>query len=186
VATQEAERRTGGDADGPAEKAQELASQAKEQVLEKADGVKSQASEQIRTQLNERSDQLGEHVTSFAQALHSAGRQLANDGKETGAKAAHTVADRVSQLGSYLSRSDADRFLHDIERFGRKRPWAAGAIGGALGFVAARFLKASSETRYQTGRVPTGRPPLTDTGARVDRSAIGPVTTESPAGSRGL
>lgn len=30
--------------------------------------------------------------------------------------------------------------------------WAAGGIGLAIGFVASRFLKASSEGRYETSR----------------------------------
>jgi hypothetical protein len=40
--------------------------------------------------------------------------------------------------------------LHDVEDFGRRQPLALLAGGMVLGIVAARFLKASSSSRYQT------------------------------------
>ena len=130
-------------------------------MQEKADEVKGKASERVRRQLNERSDQLGEHASSLAEALHSAGEHLEQTGNQPGAKVAHQTARQVEQLARYLQQSDSDRLLGDIERFGRQRPWAAGTVGVALGFVGARFLKASSEGRYQTSRrdadLPIGR-----------------------------
>jgi hypothetical protein len=52
-------------------------------------------------------------------------------------------------MGSYLTESDADRLLNDIEDFGRRQPMAVVGIGIAVGFAASRFLKASSRKRYQ-------------------------------------
>ncbi len=138
--------------------AQQVASQAKEQVQEKADEARGRASERLRDQLDRQSTTLGERVGPFADALRKAADHLESEGSAPGAKAARDSADRVDRLSRYLTSSRSDRLLADLERFARRRPWAAGGIGGAFGFVAARFLKASSEGRYEAagGRGPSG------------------------------
>lgn len=129
-----------------------MAVHAAEDVKEKAHDAKRQAAEQARSQVDSRSTQLGEQIGSFGEALRKAAEQLGNEGKDGGASAASKTADQVERLAGYLSDSDSDRFLGDAERFGRQRPWVAGGIGAALGFVASRFLKASSERRYESAR----------------------------------
>ena len=61
------------------------------------------------------------------------------------------VADRAERLASYLSEANGDRMLRDVERFARRQPWAFTVGGVVAGFFAARFLKASSEQRFQGG-----------------------------------
>jgi len=39
--------------------------------------------------------------------------------------------------------------MADVEDFGRRQPLAVVGLGMALGFVASRFVKASSRERYQ-------------------------------------
>lgn len=128
--------------------AQDAATQAKEQVQQKADEMKGQAGRRVREQLDTRSTAAGAQAASLATALHKAAQQLEQDGNTGGARAAHQAAHHVDRLAGYLTDSSSDRLLADLERFGRTRPWAAGAVGAALGFVGARFLKASSESRY--------------------------------------
>ena len=41
--------------------------------------------------------------------------------------------------------------LRDVEDFARRRPWIVAGIGLAAGLAASRFLKASSERRYDVG-----------------------------------
>jgi ElaB/YqjD/DUF883 family membrane-anchored ribosome-binding protein len=139
-----------GASEGAVDKAQEVAAQAKEQVQERADEVKGKALDRVREQLDTRSTDLGNQMASLAEALRKAAQHLEGDGRQSGAKVAHQAAGQVERLASYLTNSKSDRFLGDIERFGRERPWAAGAISAAAGFVGARFLKASSENRYAT------------------------------------
>lgn len=148
--TQETQQTTDA-GDGALGKAQEVAAQAKEQVQEKADEVKGRATDRMKSQLNERSTDAADQVSSFAQALHRAGQQLEQDGNQPAAKAVHSAGEQIERMAGYLSTSDADRFLADIEQFSRRRPWVAGGIGAAVGFVAARFVKASSESRYDGG-----------------------------------
>lgn len=134
--------------DGP----EGLAGQAKEQVQAQAEQVAARASGQVRSQIDTRSTHAAEQIAPVAHALHTAGAQLQGEGNDGAGRAAHRLADQMERLGSYLRESQADRLLNDLEEFTRKRPWVAGGIGAAVGFMAARFLKASSESRYTTGR----------------------------------
>ena len=54
-----------------------------------------------------------------------------------------------SSVSRYLTDSDADRILGDVEDFGRRQPWAVIGGGVVLGLLASRFLKASSTRRYE-------------------------------------
>ncbi len=144
MATEQAQERREG-AEGAGGKAQEVVSQAKEQVQEKAGEVKGSAMERLRGQLDSQSTRLGERVTPFAQALRETGTHLDEEGESQGAQAVHSAADQTERLAGYLKDSDSDRILGDVEDFARRRPWLTGAIGVAIGFVAARLLKATAE-----------------------------------------
>ena len=132
------------------EKGKELATQAKEQVQEKTHELRGQAEMRFREQLDERSTQAGEQVEAIAHAFRRGSEQLRTEGKGTPAKAVDQAAEKVEELGSYLRQADADRILHDVESFARRRPWLTAAAGAAVGFVASRLVKASSERRYDS------------------------------------
>ncbi|HSJ74558.1 MAG TPA: hypothetical protein VK904_09585, partial [Miltoncostaeaceae bacterium] len=85
--------------------------------------------------------------------------ELRKQGKDGPARLAERGADQVERAGSYLRDADAEALLGDIERFGRRRPWAIVAAGLAIGIVAGRTLKASSGRRYAEGWTPKGRGP---------------------------
>jgi hypothetical protein len=132
------------------EKAQEVAGRAQEKGQEAA----AQGRDRLRDQVDRRSTQAGQRTASTAGDVRSVAQELRNQGKEGPARVADQVADRGERLGSYLERSDADRILQDVEDFGRRQPWAVVAGGIAVGFLASRFLKASSRRRYETYRSP--------------------------------
>ena len=155
------------------EKGKELVSQAQDQVQEKATELKSEAAFQIREQVDRRSTEVGEQVQSFGQALRHSSERLRTEGKDTPAKLVEQVADKADDLGSYLRSVDGDRILADVEDFTRRRPWLAASVGAAAGFVASRFLKASSDRRYERSRAshvyetaPSGRRELTQEASR--------------------
>ena len=139
----------GSSSTGVQERVQGTARQATGQVQEKAQQAKGQASEKLREQVDQRSTQAAEQVQPMADALRKTGEQLRNEGNEQPAKVADAVAERIERLGSYLQEADSDRLLSDVESFGRRRPWVLAAGGAVLGFVASRFLKASSSRRYE-------------------------------------
>lgn len=166
-------------ADGSVGEAQEKAQEVAGQAQEKAREAAGKAQEGIRQQIDDRSTKAGEQVSSTAQDLRSVGEELRKQGKDTPAKLADRAAEQTEKVGSYLKDNGPDKMLHDVEDFGRQRPWAALAGGLALGVVAARFLKASSRSRYQqrNGSRPTSQVPQTTT---PRRSAVEPVVTPPP------
>lgn len=131
------------------DQAKEKASEVAGQAQEKAQEVAGQARDRVRTQVDERTTQIGEQVGGTAGDIRSLSEELRKQGKDQPAKYAEQAADKAEQLGGYLKRADADRLLSDIEDFGRRQPWAVALGGLALGFAASRFLKASSTQRFE-------------------------------------
>ena len=185
-----------GSVDGAAAQAQEKAQEVAGQAKEQAQNVAGQAREQARTQIDERSTQAGEQVRSLADSMRRTGENLRNEGQENPAKVTEGVAERADRLGGYLVESDADRILGDVESFARRQPWALAAAGVAIGFIASRFVKASSSRRYRSledQRRPLaseyGRPlgPEPDVGAfGDDLPAPPPVTAPVAPGPPGM
>jgi len=161
-----------------AEQGRSSAQEAQEQVKEKAQEATEKARTTLREQVDGRSTQAGEQVSQQAGDLRTLSQELRNQGKDGPAKLADQVAERAEQVGSYLTRSDADRILRDAEDFGRSNPWAVIAGGVAVGFLASRFLKASSSDRYH-GRTSPGRaqiqPAASADPARFDRAPGAPA-----------
>ena len=130
------------------EQVQEATDQAR-QKIEEAGG---QAKNRARQQVDERSTEAGERVSAAAGDARSVAEELRKQGKDRPAELAEQAAQRAERVGGYLRDADADRILRDVEDFGRRQPWAVVAGGLALGFMASRFLKASSRGRYEASR----------------------------------
>jgi hypothetical protein len=165
----------------PKEQVQEKAQVAQEKLGEGTENVRSR----MREQVDQRSTQAGEQVSSGARALRSTSERLREEGQDGPARAAERAADQAERLGGYLRESDADRILGDVEDFGRRQPMAVVAIGVAAGFMASRFLKASSSSRY-AGRTRVDRePPALGHGSTEGTVNTGTVTPAAPmAGSQ--
>ena len=176
---------TGGATDQAKEKAQQATEAAKDQAQQAA----GQAKGALQGQVDERSTQAGQKVTGFASDVRSVGDQLREQGKDQPAKIADQAAQRAERLGNYLTDSDADRILGDIEDFGRRQPWAVIGGGLALGLVASRFLKASSSRRYEQrresyrslpARTPDVAPTPTTSGIHTGPISTGPAVPTTP------
>lgn len=160
--------------------AQEKLSGAKETAKEQAQQAGSQARGRVRDEVDRRSSELGERAGGTASDLRAVGDELRGQGKDGPAKMATELADRADQVAGYLGRSDADGLLHDLERFGRERPWTVIAGGFAAGFVASRLLKSSSTERYHsTGN---GRSSSAPTGGRTALTGAAPQPGPQTAG----
>lgn len=135
--------------------------QAKEKVQETAQQAAGQARGQLRDQVDQRSTEAGQKVSTVADDVRTVGSTLREQGKDQPAKIADRAAEQAQKVGDYLQHSDADAILRDAEDFGRRQPWAVMAGGLALGLLASRFLKASSSRRYSrfesSSRLPARR-----------------------------
>jgi hypothetical protein len=125
--------------------------QAQEKVGESVELAKSSAAGFVRSQMDERSTQIGEQLEGAGQALRQAGKTMKEEGTP-GTQLVDRAALQVERSAKYLSQSDGKKLLSDFERIGRENPWGVIAGGIALGFLGARFLKASSSKRFEEYR----------------------------------
>jgi ElaB/YqjD/DUF883 family membrane-anchored ribosome-binding protein len=160
MSTTESGGSRGGAATQVKEQGGELVSQAQHQVQEKAHELRGEASTRFREQVDQRSTQAGHETRAIGQALRRSSQQLRTEGKDTPARIVEQVAERADRLGGYLESADANRLLRDVEDFARSRPWLTGAVATAAGFLASRFLKASSSRRYEESYGGNGRDAL--------------------------
>ena len=142
------------------EKAQEATGPTKE----KARDVAGQVQDTVRREVDERTSQAGEKVSGTAEDIRSIGEELRKQGKDGPGRLADQAAEQTEKVGSDLSGNGPDQMLHDLEDFGRRRPWALLAGGLLAGAAAARFLMASSRSRYE-GRSRNGGTPSPQLGA---------------------
>lgn len=125
--------------------------QAQEKVGAGVEQAKSSAGSLIRSQVDERSSQLGEQLHGAVQALRQAEQTMEQEGTP-GSQLVERAAAEVERTARYLSESDGRRVLNDLEGVGRRNPWAVIGGGIVLGFLGARFLKASSSRRFEEYR----------------------------------
>ena len=125
---------------------QDAASAAQEKAVE----LKEQGKGKLGETLDQRTNQAGEQARKMAQALRQSGEKLRSQGEaQQAADVAEGAADRIERLGGYLEQTSGDAVLRDVEDFARRRPWMVAGIGMLAGLTASRFLKASSERRYE-------------------------------------
>ncbi len=155
--------------------------QGKQAAQEQAGKLSDRAQSMAREQVDQRSTQAGEQVSTVATDVRSVGESLREDGKEGPAKIADQVADRAERAGSYLSESDGQTILNDIEELGRRQPWLALAGGVVLGIASARLLKASSAQRYssrtQVPAIPQAQPAADRTMPTQPQPTAAPLAT---------
>jgi hypothetical protein len=173
------------------EQVQEKAQEATDQVREKAQEATQQARGRVQEQVDQRTTQAGEGIASTAETVRRVGQSLREEGQDGPARAAEQAAERIDRAGQWLRESDAERMVRDVERFGRERPWAFALGGLALGFAAARVLKASSGDRYRQerstgtspsgdGHEPNGRAELPTTASTAAPAPMGSAAGTAP------
>ena len=120
---------------------------------QKASELKDQGRSKLSETLDERTTQAGGQARQMAQALRRSGEQLREQGEgQQVAGVTDGAADRIERLGGYLERTSGDAFLRDAEALARQRPWMVAGVGLMVGLAASRFLKASSERRYDSAQ----------------------------------
>jgi hypothetical protein len=154
-------------------------------VQEKASELREQGSARLRDHFDQRSGQAGAQVRSLAEALRRSGKDLSNEGNSSAAQLTEQAADRIERLGSYLEQKRGDELMRDVETFARRRPWMLAGLGMLAGVAAARFVKASSEQRYNGHRTNQQQWP-TRQGIDASRSGAyradaGPVGSDVPS-----
>ena len=130
-------------AGGAQSAAGEIAGEARAQV----DQAAGEARGWLTKEVDRRSTETGEQLTTVAQDARSFSELLRNHEKAVPSQVFQKVADTGEKVGAYLATSDAERLRADAERFGRRQPWLVGLTTIGLGFAAARLLRASDLER---------------------------------------
>jgi ElaB/YqjD/DUF883 family membrane-anchored ribosome-binding protein len=126
---------------------------------ERAQDARQQARGRLRDQVDQRSTQAGRRLAGSAADARSVAEELRRQGKDTPANMAEQLAGRADRAAEYLKGASGERILRDVEDLTRRNPWAVAAGGLVVGFVASRFLKASSSRRYHETEVSYREPP---------------------------
>lgn len=138
---------TGVGASGDAvQQAKDKAGEVVDQAQQKTGEVVDQAKQQAASQLSVQKDRAAEGLGSVADALRQTSRQLEQQqaAGPIGDYAAR-AADQIDRFSTYLQHRDVNQIVGEVERFARREPvlFLGGAF--ALGALAARFLKSSSD-----------------------------------------
>ena len=113
------------------------------------DMVKGQARGLVMDQIDRRTSDLGNVVNEHVGNLRQMSRSLRDQGQQGTADLVEGAAARLEGVSSYLSNTDGNRIVHDVESLARRQPMLTAMIGLTAGVVAARVLKASATQRYQ-------------------------------------
>lgn len=125
----------------PGEIVKQTAQQAQAATGQLADQAKQQITDQLHTQKERTSGSL----SSVADALRQASKQLEDQGQAPVSNAATRAADGIERVANYLNDRDINALRYDAERLARNQPvvFLAGAF--ALGWLGARFFKSGSQ-----------------------------------------
>lgn len=140
-----------------------------EELRRKAESTASTVAEQAKqtaeVQLSSQKDQAASTLHTLAESIRDGGQRMRDEQPQI-ASLADQAAGKIDQASSYIRDHEVRDFVREAEGFARREPLIF--LGGAfaLGFLAARFLKASSPG----GNGRSGR----QAGRRQDWYAVGP------------
>lgn len=159
--------------------------------------------ERARGLFDDQKDRAVEGAHGLGRALRQTATTLRSDNQIQTAHLIERAAEKIDDLSARLEERDLDQVLWDTQQFARRKPalFFGGAV--ALGFIAARFLKASNErfggyrsfgdrddfrSSYLSGsaaRRESGYPTTfaTDRGSDFSTGSSGAVTTPNTAGT---
>ena len=111
-----------------------------ESVTEKA---KDETKNRVVPFLSDRKERLVEQLNQTAGALRETEKQIDSN---RGGELIRMSAQKIEQLGGYLSTREINEIIDDLRKYARARPWTV--MGGAfvLGLATARFLKAGGRS----------------------------------------
>ncbi|CAO3403975.1 hypothetical protein [Azospirillum palustre] len=101
----------------------------------------------IRSLLEQQTGRAADQLGGVANALHKAAEQLNEENGGVVADYAEQAASRVERVADMLRDASVDDIVGEVEGFARRQPEVFIGAAFAVGFLAARFLKSSSDRR---------------------------------------
>lgn len=136
--------------------AKDTAKQAIGQAKETLGQVADQAQQQAKSQFADQKDRVADGMNNVVQALRRTSEQLQDQDTNTGGVGDYVskAAEKLAEITDHVRKSDLNELLQDAEHFARREPAIFLGSAFAIGVVAARFLKSSSQ-RQNTSTAPT-------------------------------
>lgn len=125
----------------------ERARQKAQDAKDKAKGMASQAKERARSKGEQQKARATDEIETLATALHDAGSQLDREDMASG-RFIHAAADRLQNFSERLDSRDVDGLVREGRQWARRNPAAFLGSAVAIGFLASRFMKASSDDEW--------------------------------------
>ncbi len=124
------------------DEAADMARNAKESLSDAAKTVKDKTQEFGRDAMNK----IEENRVSAAGALHNAASSMHQkaDKLPNGPDLAHSAADRVEAVASYLQGHDTKQMMADVETVVRRNPGPSLLAAGVLGFLVGRAFRSNA------------------------------------------
>ncbi len=127
------------------EQAKQQTGQLTRQARQQAGQLANRGSEQVKSQLANQKHQAAQRMTPLQTALRETAHQLRSQGQGPIAQYADRATDQVERFSGYLRETDVDEIIDEVRGLARRRPGLFLGGAAALGFLATRFLKSSSQ-----------------------------------------
>jgi hypothetical protein len=108
--------------------------------------VRKDAEKFVRRRIEKRTHGAGTRISEVAKLLRSSVRDVQSRDLPLADDVVESIAQRLDAAGRYLSVSDTDRLLADVESLARRVPLTFMVTGFLLGFSTGRFLRASRDS----------------------------------------
>lgn len=115
----------------------------KRKAEQTAHTVVDQAQQVASTQANTQMTRAADLLDGVVDSLHQTSQNMREQQPQV-ASIADQSATRVQDVSNYLRNNDFNRVIRDAESYARREPLIFLGAAFAVGFIAARFLKASS------------------------------------------
>lgn len=122
-----------------------------------ASTIAEQAQETATSQLSTHKERAASTLSTLAGTIRESGQNLRQEQPQI-ASLTDQAAERVEGISEYIRQHDVRELVGEVESFARREPAIFLGAAFAVGFLAARFLKASStgSSAYGMGRGQTG------------------------------
>ena len=107
--------------------------------------IRKDAAKVVRRRIEKRTHTAGARISEVAKLLRSSVRDVQSRDSPFADDVVESIAQRLDAAGRYLSASDTDRLLADVESLARRVPLTFTVTGFLLGFSTGRFLRASRD-----------------------------------------
>ncbi|WP_042697688.1 hypothetical protein [Azospirillum sp. B506] len=121
--------------------------QAADDVMSTGRETLGNAQGRIRSLLEQQTGRAADQLGGVANALHKAAEQMNEENGGVVADYAEQAASRVERVADMLRDASVDDIVGEVEGFARRQPEVFIGAAFAVGFLAARFIKSSSDRR---------------------------------------